>query len=476
MSRSKVLKSTSLLSGSQLIVYGCGFIKNVILFRYLSKTDFGIAASFNITMFMFCFVSQISVNRLIVQARDGDDPHFQKTAHFFQFSAGLLGAILTYVSASPLTRLFNIPESQYAFQWLALIPLLLGLAHLDISRMQREMRFGPQVTLDIVSQLIVTAATLPLTLWLGDYRAPLVLVLAKTALFILGTHIVATRPYRWSLNPVYVQRIVTFSWPLLINGILLFAIRQGDQFSVGAGYSMADLAGYNVAVTLSIEPGMMFLMVLSSIMLPLLSRHQGEPEAFRAKYILSLQTLAIVSSFFMVLVVLSGPFFLLLVYGEKATTSHVYLLWLSAGQALRLLRVAPNLASMAKANTSNLMISNFFRLSGVGLAVVVAINKWDLYLIAVAALLGEMLALAASLFSLAHMQEKVLQDARLPILHFIGTFLLVGLLTYWGVPTQGWSTVLFATGIVVVLNLSAGWVLFPVFRQEMRTFVQHFKK
>jgi O-antigen/teichoic acid export membrane protein len=474
MSRLKVLKSTSLISASQIIVYGCGFVKNVILFRYLSKTDFGIAASFNLTMLMFEFVSKMAVDRLIVQAKEGDDPCFQKTAHLVQFWAGFLGSILTYACAEPLTRLFDIPESLYAFQWMALIPLMRGLAHLDISRMQREMRFGPQVTIEVVPQLIVTAATLPLTLWLVDYRAPLVLVLAKTAMTIVGTHLATRHPYRWGWNPVYVRRIVAFSWPLMINGLLLFAIRQGDQFAVGAGYSMADLAGYNVAVSLSVEPGMMFVTVLSSIMLPLLSRNQSEPQIFHERFTLALQTLSLASSFFMAVVTLAGPFFLVLVYGAKASTSHVYILWLSAGQALLFLRMAPTLASMAKANTSNLMISNFFRLSGVGLAVLVTLNGGKLYLIAVAALLGEALALAASLVCLARIQKGVLQDLRLPIVLFTGTVLLVGLLTYAGVPTMGWPTVLAVTSVVVVLNLGCGWGMFPVFRNEALEIARHF--
>ena len=52
----------------------------------------------------------------------------------------------------------------------------------------------------------------------------------------------------------YARRLLTFGWPLLVNGLLMFGIVQGDRLIIGTAYSVYDLGIYSVALTLAMAP------------------------------------------------------------------------------------------------------------------------------------------------------------------------------------------------------------------------------
>jgi O-antigen/teichoic acid export membrane protein len=123
-------------------------VRNVIIARLISVEDFGIASTFAITMAMVEMASNIAVDRLLVQARDGEEPHLLSTLHSIQAARGLFGAVVLFVIAHPVSLLFGLPEVAWAYQAMAAIPLLRGLANLDMFRRQRDMQFLPFVLVE----------------------------------------------------------------------------------------------------------------------------------------------------------------------------------------------------------------------------------------------------------------------------------------------------------------------------------------
>src|SRR5690606_23993576 len=168
-----MIKGGLLLGGGNASIALLGLLRNVLIARMISVEDFGIAATFAITMAAVEMTSNIAIDRLIVQARDGDRPRFQATAQAFQAARGVLAAMLLYLLAEPIAALFGVPHVVWAYQAMALMPLLRGLVHLDMYRVQRDMRFRPSVTVEVSAQLLATLAAIPLAMQLGDWRAML---------------------------------------------------------------------------------------------------------------------------------------------------------------------------------------------------------------------------------------------------------------------------------------------------------------
>src|SRR3990167_8974606 len=153
--RELFLKGGVKLGANQVIVQACSFVRSVILARLISPENFGIAATLAITISLFEMVSNLSAELLLVQAEDGNEPRFQKTAQLLRAGRGLINASFIFALAGPVSRLFGVPESRWAFQCMALAPAINGFAHLDMNRLQREMDFGPFVIIHIASSVLV---------------------------------------------------------------------------------------------------------------------------------------------------------------------------------------------------------------------------------------------------------------------------------------------------------------------------------
>ena len=183
----------------------------------------GIAAILGIAMSLFEMVSNLAVDRLLVQAEDGDDPVFQATAHAFQVLRGIGIALFLFLLAWPFSRLFDVPHVMWAFQCIALVPLIRGFMHLDPKRLQREFGFGADVATERVPQIVLVLAAWPCLVVRRLYCNALATGLSGlchggSEPLSLGASIpgLGTR----DLHPD------VFSWPLLVNGLLMFFIFQ----------------------------------------------------------------------------------------------------------------------------------------------------------------------------------------------------------------------------------------------------------
>lgn len=469
--RSKILKGSFILSVGQVASYGCAFARNIILLRILLKADYGLASAFAGAISLLEVAAKMALNTLIVQAKEGDKDDFQSTVHFFSVLAGIISAFLMVLCAKPLALWFNAPESWPAFASLALIPLLKGFAHLDVYRMQRDMRFGPLVAIDLVPQVIITLAAWPVASWLNDYRSVLLLLCAKWALTLAGSHMLARRRYRWAWHVPYVRQVLKFGWPLLINGILLFAASQADRFVIGRYYTLEDLAEYGMAATVAFVPCYMMINIVGSIMIPLLSRVQDSAEEFRNRYALCIQMMSLVTTLFSASLIIFGEALARLFGGEKYAGVGIYIGWLAAAAALRTMRTTTVTAALAKGDSKNPLNANIFRTSGLLFAIIAALLNLDLYMIALSAVLGEALAFMASAALLSKRHGLPPADSFQPAFVSMAFIALAGGVVLFDLASAGWTAVLPLVLGVVFLPLVGMLLLFGEFRTQFLSLV-----
>ena len=66
--RKRILAGFSILAGGQILAQSFALVRNVIIARLISPDDFGIAATFVITVSLFEMISNLAVDQLLVQA------------------------------------------------------------------------------------------------------------------------------------------------------------------------------------------------------------------------------------------------------------------------------------------------------------------------------------------------------------------------------------------------------------------------
>ena len=473
--RRTIFRGGAVIGLGQVVSQGLSFARNVIVARLVSPADFGIAATFALTVMLLEMISDLSAGTLLIQSEHGDEPRFQGTVHSVTVVRGLFNGLLLFALAWPVAHLFNIPQARWAFQWLALFPVIKGLAHLDTERCQRKMMFGPATTVEMGSQLVSAALAWPLTSWLRDYSALLWLLLIQRATATVASYPIAQRRYVFAFDRAYLARILSFGWPLLINGLLMFAIIQGDRvvigsaprFFVAAHYTMVDLGFYSAAFGLAATATLALLRILNSVMLPTLAAGQRAPERFRRHYAAALQVLSLLSGILGLVFVIGGRSMITLLYGPRYAPAGNVIAWVGVMQAVRILRVGPTLAALARGDSRNSMVSNAARVAGLTGVVATAAVGGPITWMAASGVGGEMMALVASLWFLQRRHGLPWEICLRPAL-LSGTIIgSAALAVLAGAASAGAAVAALACGAGIVAVLVGGALALPAARREL---------
>jgi len=394
----KLFRGSLVLGSCQVAGQICSLGRNAIIARMISPADYGVAAIFIMVTTFLDMISNLSLDRLLIQARDGDEPEFLYTGHLLMVGRGVIIGGLLLVMAWPLARLFSIPEATSCFYILALIPLLNGFSHLDPKRMERQLIFWPGASVEMVSQLLTLIVAWPAAKIFGDYRSVLFVLIIKSSCIFIGSHLVSRKPYRITYNSFYVKRYLYFGWPLLINGLLLFAVLQGDKFIMGAGksifgseYSFDDIGIYSVSIMLTMVPAVMVKRITGSLFFPVFSKMSVSDEEEKEFYLIKSfgLLLSVIASCYIGFQIIAGYALLPVIFGKQYNASFLTYYFLSLLWGISLLRGLPVSVAMARGQTMIPLRANFIRvLSLLGVCIVVY-NNWPLYLIAFFGLVGE---------------------------------------------------------------------------------------
>ena len=194
--------------------------------------DYGVAATFALAMGVVEMASTLGLQQQIIQAKEGDDPRFQAALQGFQLLRGVISGAVLFAVAGPFARFLGIPEVIWAYQILAVVPILNALQHFDIHRLNRHMRFGPLLMTGTVPATAALALAWPLAVWFGDWQVMLWSIIAQAAIGALTSHLMAERPYQLVWDRTVISGSLRFGWPLLVNAILMFLVFQGDKLIV----------------------------------------------------------------------------------------------------------------------------------------------------------------------------------------------------------------------------------------------------
>lgn len=408
---SQVVKGTMILTAGRITGFALSFLRNLLLARLLSKADYGLAASFSMILTLLEINARFSFGHQIIQSTLGAQPDFQATAQLMQFIGGMVSAVMVVGMAAPMAYLFGVPHTWWAFALLGLVPLCAGVGHLDISRFQRDLNYAPLVLIDVVPQFLVTIAVWPLAVWLKDYRVLVCVMIGKSLLAVAMSFAFARLPYRWAWRPAYIKSMLKFGWPLLLNGLVMFGSYQADRIIVGVALSLNEVAGYALAFSLVNLPWFIFGQVGSSLMLPLMSQAQNDPARLRFQYRLCSHTAAALGTLSLIPLMLVGEEFIVLFYGAKYAGTGPIVAMLGAASIVRFLRLAPSIASLARGDTMNELCTNLWRCISLPLALLLAAGGGTVALIASANLVGELIAVSASVFLLAKRQKVPWRDS-----------------------------------------------------------------
>lgn len=420
-----MFKSAVLLTTGNIINSLMLLVRNVVVARLISVENFGIAATFAITMAFIEMMTQLGMDWMIVQDKDGDNPRLQASLQGFQAFRGIIAGLLMFAIAGPYAALLGVEDIVWAYQLIALLPVVRGFIHFDVHRLKREMNFLPYVAhMAVPAMLSVVAAYAFSFIW-DDWRIMLYALVTQYVLMLVISHAVARRPYRFVWDLEIWKRAFIFGWPLLVNGGLLFVIFNGEKIIVGRELGMTELAFFSMMFTLTLTPTLVFQNSVQSFFLPQLSKVQEDGPAFDRLSHVTFQTALLITLVLTVGIALVGPPIVGLLLGEKYYPGLPLLVWLAIVQGIRVAKVGGAIVSLAKAFTNNAMIANAPRVMAMPLAWLLVVEGHGLMALIYLAIGTEIIGFAFSLY-LAKSRVKVdLGPVWLPLLLTSLTLLLI---------------------------------------------------
>jgi len=367
--------------------------RSILLAWAIGPEDLGRAMMLALTLRLAEMVSDIGVERLLMQSRDGDAAPFQAALHGAALARGLAMAGLLLALAWPMAILLPDGATAGDYAMLAMIPLLRGLAHLDYKRAERGFAYHGLVIVEGGSTLVMLVSVpLVLAIW-PDHRAILGVLLAQAVAHLVLSHVVAERRYVLRFDRAVMGSALAFGLPLVLNAVLLFAIFQADRLIVAGFLGWADVAIYGVALQLAMLPAQIAGRAAGSLLAPRLrvalrdgSLAQVARTAIRAHLGLG----AVFAAGF----TLTAPAFVAAVYGPAFAMPTMLAAAFGLAAGCRILRTPLSQIAVATDRTGDPARANILRALALIPATLAAAFGQPLEIIALFAALGEAAATA----------------------------------------------------------------------------------
>ncbi|MEO6298173.1 MAG: oligosaccharide flippase family protein [Paracoccaceae bacterium] len=427
-------------------------LRSVAIARLISVTDFGIASTFALSLFIIEMLSALGIQQQIVQHKDGNEEFFQNTLHGLQGVRAIVNAVLLFCLAGPIAGFFNVPDAAWAYRVMALVPLMTGFAHLDPHRMNRKMQYLPTLTTAVVSALMSLLLIWPLSRFFTDYSLMLYAVLIQSLTALLISHLLAERRYGWHFDRSVIRDSLRFGWPVILNAILLFLVFNGERLIVGRELGMGDLAVFSMAFTLVLAPTLVMEGSAQSFFLPQLSAARADKDKFEHLSMATLQCHLFFGALILTGVALLGGPVVHLLLGPKYAAAIPILTWLAIMQGVRVSKGGSSAITLAHAFTENGLVASLMRVALLPLAWYITATGGSLLHVIWLGTVGELIGFVASLL-LARYRLRLSLRPLLPQLGVMVAMYLVGALHAYGQssPDHPHLSPLWTGGALIVL-------------------------
>lgn len=396
-----VLRSGSVLFASHAGAALLSFLRNVIVARALGVEEFGIASTFAVIFTLVETATDTGLEKLIVRDPQGEDQRFLGTMHSIFAIRGAIAAIAMVLLAGPFARYMGLEEITWAYQVLALAPLIRGFVHFDIYRMQRQMRFGGLVAATLAGPIMGLAVVVIGALFVRDFQIVLWALIGFQFAFMVASHFKAERPFRFNLDWEVAHRSIRFGLPLLLNGMLMFAILQGDRLIIGGEIGVEVLGWFSVAWLLVSTPAFVLINTIRSLFLPKLSEEVAEHGLDEARVTGTVEAACFAAIWLITGFFVLGPFVLLLVYGSEFAEALTVLQLIAVAFGFRLVTASNTTIALAGDDTPGPLIAGIVRTLFLPLAFLAAVNGYGAVTLAWIAMTGEFASALAGSWRLA---------------------------------------------------------------------------
>ena len=287
-----------------------------IMSRILTQIDFGYFASMMAITTVFYSLADTGIGAALVQRKELNNA-FIDNAFTLSFIIGVSLTTILYLSSGWLSGLIADATMKKPLQILSITLLLYCISSVDLSLLQRDMKFYHIGCVRLLSSVITTIVAVSLALLDWGYYA----ILTKSVLDSVITTFVALfltkRKCVFSLNKSICCQIINFSGWLMLSAFFRNISYQIDRLLMPRLFSIHALGMYSrpkdFINTIANQSGRIFDMVL----FPVLSDIQAEKNELKESYKTSLYFINLFTIVIATALAFNSELLIRVFFGEK---------------------------------------------------------------------------------------------------------------------------------------------------------------
>lgn len=352
--RQLALHGTLATAAAQAIRVALQLLTVILLSRWLKPADFGLVAMVMPVVALVSLFQDFGLQQAVIQRRAISAA--EQTRLFYINLAAALAVIVVLLILSPLVAAFyRQPQvALLAAAWA--VPIALGaLAAQHLALLSREGRFGTLSAIDVaaaVSGFLVSAGSA--FIW-RSYWA----IWAGTAVAAILTAIFAWRSSGWRPGSIRTKAetgdLLRFGANVTGFSFLNYLSRSMDAVMIARAYGATALGFYDRAYRLLLFPIQNINAPVTKVMVPLLSRMNGDPERLRRAFVETAGLLGLICIPGIATVVVVADEVLLLLLGPHWAAVAPIFTWLGIAGLMQTLSNATGWLFIAQNRTRELL-------------------------------------------------------------------------------------------------------------------------
>ena len=391
--RSAGVTSSSPLLIANLVEAGLPLVRNIVLARLISPTEFGLAISLSVVMGIVEVLTDLGLPVYAVGKSIAlPEPVVMATVQTLAIArAAFIGLVLA-IAAPILATLFGAPQATSAYLVLAAIAAIRGFEHFGVKALMRDFRFRREAMVLATAQVAGVIGSVALAFATRSFVCVLWGMATTSGVTVLMSHVLSPSPYKLGWNKEAARDIAAFSRPLLLNGLMV-AVNLGDRLLIGTVLSPSVLALYNVAVGTATLPKSVLSKFLVSALLPMFVAARDQDGSRRQLLGSWIWCLSLVGFCYGFALDLFGREALGLVFGAAYVPSRIFMAAVAISICVKFLMLLPVPPAYADGKTRVITIASSLSAAAILLAYVILLVTRDLVLFAYALAYAELVGL-----------------------------------------------------------------------------------
>jgi O-antigen/teichoic acid export membrane protein len=269
----------------------------IVLARLLAPQDFGLVAMVTVVIDFLRILQDVGLSTATVQRQQ--ITHAQVSNLFWVNVAVGSGITLLLAASSPAVAWFyREPRLVDITVVLSINFLLAASSAQHIALLNRQMRFGVIAAIDVIPLLVAYLIGIGMALGKYGYWALVGATVTQFALrLVLAWSILRWHPRLPSRNaPTW--HLLRFGANITAGALMNSLARGADNLLIGRFFGAAAVGLYSRGSMLLTRPVQQFMLPFSNVLIPALSRVQGQDDRYRRTFLQVFEAIALLSFLF----------------------------------------------------------------------------------------------------------------------------------------------------------------------------------